>query len=136
VEAGIQAIACDVHMSRLAGMRGLGIPLVQLNAELPLPFGPVFDRVLVDAPCSGTGTLAHNPEIKWRLREEHFAELNKRQTRILENARAVLRPGGLLVYSTCSLEPEENENVAGPATMQRVPGQVEGDGFFARVLTA
>jgi 16S rRNA (cytosine967-C5)-methyltransferase len=134
MEANIDAVACDVNMNRLAGMRSLGIPLVQLNAELPLPFGPVFDRVLVDAPCSGTGTLAHNPEIKWRLREEHLAELQKRQARILEHARAVLKPGGLLVYSTCSLEPEENENVAGPATMQRVPGVVEGDGFFARVL--
>lgn len=134
LEAGVYAVACDIHMTRLAGLRSLNIPLVQLNAELPLPFGPVFDRVLVDAPCSGTGTLAHNPEIKWRLREEHLADLQKRQTRILENARAVLKPGGLLVYSTCSLETEENENVAGPATMQRVPGQVEGDGFFARVL--
>lgn len=136
LEFGVQAVGCDVHMIRLVGMRGLGIPLVQLNAECPLPFGPVFDRVLVDAPCSGTGTLAHNPEIKWRLREEHLAELHLRQVRILENAMRVLKPGGLLVYSTCSLEPEENESVAGPATMQRVPGQVEGDGFFARVLTA
>jgi 16S rRNA (cytosine967-C5)-methyltransferase len=136
LETGIQAIACDIHISRLAGLRGLEIPLVQLNAECPLPFEPVFDRVLVDAPCSGTGTLAHNPEIKWRLREEHLAELHARQLRILENARRVLKPGGLLVYSTCSLEPEENENVAGPATMQRLPGQVEGDGFFAHILTA
>jgi 16S rRNA (cytosine967-C5)-methyltransferase len=136
LEAGVYAVGCDIHMSRLAGMRALGIPLVQLNAECPLPFEPVFDRVLVDAPCSGTGTLAHNPEIKWRLREEHLAELHARQTRILENARRVLKPGGLLVYSTCSLEPEENETVAGPATMQRLPGQVEGDGFFACSLTA
>jgi 16S rRNA (cytosine967-C5)-methyltransferase len=136
LEAGVQAVACDVHLARLNGMRALGIPLVQLNAECPLPFEPVFDRVLVDAPCSGTGTLAHNPEIKWRLREDHLAELHARQTRILENAKRVLKPGGLLVYSTCSLEPEENEDVAGPATMQRLPGQVEGDGFFARSLTA
>jgi 16S rRNA (cytosine967-C5)-methyltransferase len=134
MEAGIQAIACDIHMTRLAGMRGVGIPLVQLNAEDVLPFEPMFDRVLLDAPCSGTGTLAHNPEIKWRLREEHLAELHARQKRILENAMRVLKPGGRLVYSTCSMESEENENVAGPATMQRVPGQVEGDGFFARVL--
>ncbi len=134
LESGVVAVACDIHPSRLSPMRRLGIPLVLLNAEHPLPFAPVFDRILVDAPCSGTGTLAHNPEIKWRLREDHFAELQKRQKRILENAQHALKPGGLLVYSTCSLEPEENESVAGPAAMQRLPGQVEGDGFFAAVI--
>lgn len=133
LESGVQAIACDVHMSRLSQMQDLQIPLVQLNAEQPLPFAPIFDSILVDAPCSGTGTLAHNPEIKWRLREEHLAELHARQARILENAKRVLKPGGVLVYSTCSLEPEENEAVAGPATMQRIPGQSPGDGFFAKV---
>jgi 16S rRNA (cytosine967-C5)-methyltransferase len=136
MESGVQGIACDIHMSRLAKMRDFGIPLVQLDAERPLPFEPVFDRILVDAPCSGTGTLAHNPEIKWRLREEHLSELQIRQSHILENARRILKPGGLLVYSTCSLEPEENEGVAGPAAMQRIPGQAEGDGFFAAVLLA
>lgn len=130
----MQAIACDLHMSRLRQMQDLHIPLVQLDAEQTLPFEPMFDRILVDAPCSGTGTLAHNPEIKWRLREEHLAELHARQSRILENAKRVLRPGGLLVYSTCSLELEENEDVAGPATMQRIPGQAQGDGFFAKVI--
>ncbi len=136
MEAGIRAIACDIHASRLIGMRSLGIPLVQLDAERPLPFEPVFDRILVDAPCSGTGTLAHNPEIKWRLREDHLLELQARQRKILGNAQRVLKPGGLLVYSTCSLEPEENEQVAGPAAMQRIPGQAAGDGFFAAVFRA
>jgi 16S rRNA (cytosine967-C5)-methyltransferase len=135
MESGLRAIACDVHMSRLEPMCSLGIPLIQLNAEQPLPFDAVFDRILVDAPCSGTGTLAHNPEIKWRLREEHVVGLAPRQSRILENARRVLKPGGLIVYSTCSLEPEENEAVAGKAAMQRIPGQSEGDGFFAAVLS-
>jgi 16S rRNA (cytosine967-C5)-methyltransferase len=134
LESGVQALACDIHMSRLKQMLDLQIPLVQLDAEQPLPFAPIFDRILVDAPCSGTGTLAHNPEIKWRLREEHLAELSARQCRILENAKRVLRPGGLLVYSTCSLEPEENEGVAGAAAMQRIPGEAAGDGFFAAVL--
>jgi len=134
VESGVAAIACDIHLSRLSPMRRFGIPLVQLNAEQELPFAPVFDRILVDSPCSGTGTLAHNPEIKWRLTPEQILEMQKRQKRILENALKSLKPGGLLVYSTCSLEPEENEDVAGPATMQRIPGQVEGDGFFAAAL--
>jgi 16S rRNA (cytosine967-C5)-methyltransferase len=136
LEADVRAVACDIHMSRLGAMRGLGIPLIQLDAEHDLPFAPVFDRILVDAPCSGTGTLAHNPEIKWRLREEHIAELQVRQSRILEHALRVLKPGGLLVYATCSLEPEENEGVAGPAAMQRIPGLSEGDGFFAAIQRA
>jgi 16S rRNA (cytosine967-C5)-methyltransferase len=134
IESGVHAIACDIHMSRLQLMKSLDIPLVQLNGEQPLPFEATFDRILVDAPCSGTGTLAHNPEIKWRLKEEHLADLQTRQKRILENAKRALKPGGVLVYSTCSLEPEENEGVAGPAAMQRIPGQVEGDGFFAAVF--
>jgi 16S rRNA (cytosine967-C5)-methyltransferase len=85
---------------------------VGLDARQPLPFAePVFDRVLVDAPCSGTGTLRRNPEIRWRIRPEDIAQLSRRQKLLLSNAAKVLKPGGRLVYSTCSLEPEENEEV-------------------------
>jgi 16S rRNA (cytosine967-C5)-methyltransferase len=70
-----------------------------------------FDRVLVDVPCSGTGTLAHNPEIKWRLKPEGLADLHLRQLQILRAAMRLVAPGGRLVYSTCSLEREENEEV-------------------------
>jgi 16S rRNA (cytosine967-C5)-methyltransferase len=62
-----------------------------------------FDRIPIDASCSGTGTLAHNPEIKWRLRPGDLADLRKRQVVLLEQGRRALAPGGLLVYSTCSL---------------------------------
>jgi 16S rRNA (cytosine967-C5)-methyltransferase len=65
----------------------------------------------VDVPCSGTGTLARHPEIRWRLRPEDLAELHARQAALLRNALQRLAPGGRLVYSTCSLEPEENELV-------------------------
>src|SRR5204862_3265313 len=95
----------------------------------------------VDAPCTGTGTLGRNPEIKWRLTPEDLADLPRRQQALLANARTVLEPGGLLVYSTCSLEPEENEAVAATVppdlvveTMRRLPGREDGDGFFAAVI--
>jgi len=80
------------------------------NAEA-LPLMPNFDRVLADVPCSGTGTLARNPEIKWRLRPEDLHDLHRRQVAILRAALGCLVPGGRLVYSTCSLEREENEDV-------------------------
>jgi 16S rRNA (cytosine967-C5)-methyltransferase len=70
-----------------------------------------FDRVLADVPCSGTGTLARNPEIKWRIKLADFADLHDRQVAILRAALSKLRHGGKLVFSTCSLEPEENELV-------------------------
>ena len=70
-----------------------------------------FDRVLADVPCSGTGTLAHNPEIKWRLKSQDLVDLQARQSGILRSAMRQVAPGGRLVYSTCSLEREENEEV-------------------------
>ena len=69
-----------------------------------------FDRILVDAPCSGTGTLARNPEIKWRLTPADLADLHAARAPA-RHRPAAPAPGGLLVYSTCSLEPEENQNV-------------------------
>ena len=76
-----------------------------------LPFSFAFDRILADVPCSGTGTLARNPEIKWRLKVEDLRDLQLRQLAILKSALAQLAMGGRLVYSTCSLEREENEEV-------------------------
>lgn len=111
-------IAADRHAHRLRAMRGQferlhlsGIELVELDAQKALPFRSGFDRILVDAPCSGTGTLARHPEIRWRLRPEQLSELHRLQVEILASALANLAPGGRLVYSTCSLEPEENEEV-------------------------
>ena len=76
-----------------------------------LPFGREFDRILADVPCSGTGTLARNPEIKWKLRPEDLVDLQGRQQAILASALRYLAVGGIIVYSTCSLETEENEAV-------------------------
>ena len=141
LEAGVRAVACDVHLHRLRELRGLAADLVVLDGTKPLPFTRRFDRVLVDAPCSGTGTLGRNPEIKWRLRPEDLADLHGRQVALLRNALAALVPGGLLVYSTCSLEPEENRDVVAEAAAgravqvsERLPGREAGDGFQAAVI--
>jgi 16S rRNA (cytosine967-C5)-methyltransferase len=80
-----------------------------------LPIAALFDRVLADVPCSGTGTLARNPEIKWRLSIEDLADLQARQVAILQSAMQRVCPGGRLVYSTCSLEKEENSAVVDKA---------------------
>jgi 16S rRNA (cytosine967-C5)-methyltransferase len=140
LETPVQAIACDLHLSRARTLLPLGIPVVVTDATTPLPFSKRFDRILVDAPCSGTGTLARNPEIKWRLQPRDILDLQGRQIAILGNALRQLAVGGLLVYSTCSLEREENEDVVAASgaevvrTMQRIPGRDPGDGFFAAVL--
>jgi 16S rRNA (cytosine967-C5)-methyltransferase len=89
------------------------VHLVALDATLPLPFATRFQSVLVDAPCSGTGTLARHPEIRWRLRPEQLGEFQALQRKLLHNALTQLAPGGRVVYSTCSMEPEENESVVG-----------------------
>jgi 16S rRNA (cytosine967-C5)-methyltransferase len=95
--------------------QGLGsVAIVQYDAESGLPFpDESFDTVLVDAPCSGTGTIRHNPEIRYFLGPADFAELSGKQLRILNNASKLVSPGGRLIYSTCSLEREENEIVCG-----------------------
>ena len=111
-------VATDRHAHRLRAMRNqfsrLGLDsvlIVELDAAHDLPFGRQFDRILVDAPCSGTGTLARHPEIRWRLRPEQLSEFHQLQVGILASAIKQLAPGGRIVYSTCSMEPEENEDV-------------------------
>lgn len=75
------------------------------------PFSGHFDIVLVDVPCSGTGTLGKKAELRWRIRESWFRELNTLQVRLIESAANLVAPGGILVYSTCSIESEENESI-------------------------
>jgi 16S rRNA (cytosine967-C5)-methyltransferase len=106
------------HRSRilreLAATQGNdSIQVVVADATGDLPFvNASFNRVLVDAPCSGTGTLRRNPEIRWRIQPSDIAELSSKQERILARAAEMVRPGGILLYSTCSLERDENEAVA------------------------
>lgn len=141
LEAGCRVIACDLHLSRLRRMKDLPCDLVVADASRALPFRRRFERILLDVPCSGTGTLARNPEIKWRLAPQKLEELHRLQVRLLSNALTLLAPGGLLLYVTCSLEPEENQQVleevldASPVqVVQRIPGRDPGDGFFAAVI--
>lgn len=86
--------------------------LLAYDAEKSLPFADeIFDVVLLDAPCSGTGTIRHNPEIRYFLAEKDIAELSLKQRAILQNASKLVKHGGRLIYSTCSLESEENEQI-------------------------
>jgi 16S rRNA (cytosine967-C5)-methyltransferase len=161
-----QIIACDIHAHRLetlvATCQRLGVTSVEplqlpASGELPFAEAETFDRVLIDAPCSGTGTLRRNPEIKWRLTPDDIRRLAELQFNLLARGAAVLKPGGRLIYSTCSLEREENEEViekflaanrefevvraSAPADCLTAEGLVRtfphrqgSDGFFAAVL--
>lgn len=107
-------IAAELHAHRAEllrkRVRAANVKVIQADA-LNLPDLGSFDRVLADVPCSGSGTLARNPEIKWRLRPEDLSDLHQRQVAILLAGLRQLARGGRAVYSTCSLEREENEAV-------------------------
>jgi 16S rRNA (cytosine967-C5)-methyltransferase len=166
-EPAAQVIAADLSLPRAlvlrANLRRLGraLPTVVADAARSA-FAGLFDRVVVDLPCSGTGTLRRNPELKWRIDEAEIGRLADQALRMLAGAAALVRrPGGLLVAITCSLEPEENEgviarfladapeyrfldlapllpepfdrHVAGPGLWRAVTGG-EHDGFTVQVL--
>jgi 16S rRNA (cytosine967-C5)-methyltransferase len=111
---GASVMAVELHPHRAGLLNKL---VSQSNVRViagdlrMLPFKEPFDRILVDAPCSGTGTLARNPEIKWRLQPEDLARFQTLQIELLTAAMKQVAPGGQLTYSTCSLEPEENQQV-------------------------
>ena len=132
-------MATVVSTMRLHELKSI-TPVI-LDASEPLPFAnESFDRVLVDAPCSGTGTLRANPEIRWRLAASDFEKFAAQQKQIVTRAIDVLKPGGRLIYSTCSVETEENEEVIkdlnlGLIRKLRTWPQREGsDGFFISIL--
>ncbi len=110
-------LCSDLSMRRLRDMRGraalYAVPRLDfVNADASQsPFSSRFDFILVDVPCTGLGTLRSNPDIKWKILEEHLERYQAREIAILTQSFAALRPGGQLVYSTCSTEPEENEEV-------------------------
>ena len=158
-------VAGDLHQSRVRILKAnceaqgvMGVKIVRYDAETALPFADgTFDAVLVDAPCSGTGTIRNNPEIRYFLKESDIREFHDKQLAILRNASKLVEPGGKLVYSTCSLETEENEAVveeflsrAADFTLERPetpsdlaaagrfvrtrPWEHDMDGFFAAVM--
>jgi 16S rRNA (cytosine967-C5)-methyltransferase len=134
----METVVATTRLHQLEGIR----PVI-LDAANPLPFWPeTFDKVLVDAPCSGTGTLRRNPEIRWRLTPDDIVVLAEQQKRILSRALEMVKPGGRLVYSTCSVEREENESVIREVperfrvvkTIRTWPHREGSDGFFVAVF--
>jgi 16S rRNA (cytosine967-C5)-methyltransferase len=113
-----EIVATDVRSARVQLLRDTvgasgasSIRVLQADLEAGLPFGPEFDVVLVDAPCSGLGTVRRDPDIRWRRAEADLAPLASAQLTMIRNAAEAVRPGGRLIYATCSSEPEENERV-------------------------
>ena len=120
-----QIVACESSPRRLAELRKrLAAYADRVECRLAdateLEEDAAFDLALVDVPCSGTGTLGRNPEIRHRLRLEDLPRLAERQRAILRAALRAVRPGGRVVYSTCSLEPEENEQVVAAVARRRI----------------
>jgi len=116
-EPQVAVVLADAELSRLSTLRenltrlGRPLPVVAADAAAS-PFAGTFDRVILDLPCSGTGTLRKNPELKWRLSEHEVGRLAAQADRLLARSAPLVAPGGLLVAITCSLEVEENEEVA------------------------
>jgi 16S rRNA (cytosine967-C5)-methyltransferase len=147
-----QVIACDVDERRLQTVaelsRRLGVSIIETRRLHPdrneePPAGP-FDALLVDVPCSNTGVLGRRPEVRWRLKPEDIGRLVRLQTKLLIQAGERVRPGAAIVYSTCSIEPDENRQVvdnvlralpdlALEAEEEQVPGRPADGGYWARL---
>jgi 16S rRNA (cytosine967-C5)-methyltransferase len=116
-EAGLELVAADVAIDRLDRLRknyrrlGRRIPIVAADASQPGLGSERFDRVIVDLPCTGTGTLRKHPELKWRVSEGEIGRLASLGRRLLDGSAQLVVPGGYLQAITCSLEQEENEAV-------------------------
>jgi 16S rRNA (cytosine967-C5)-methyltransferase len=158
-----RVVACDVAGGRVSELehrvRRWGCPnvhVVRADAGRP-PFRGPFDAVLLDAPCSGLGTIGRHPDIRWKVRPQDLEVQSRRQQALLSALAPLVRPGGALVYSTCSSEPEENEQpvqaflaadtrfalgaapdwagpFAEPPYLRTRPERDRGDAFFAAVL--
>ena len=152
VGPGGRVVALDLNYAGLKKTRGLAahlghrnVAVVRADAATALPLRPAsFDSVLLDAPCTGTGTMREHPEIRWRLAAGDFTRMAELQDRMIEQAAAVVRPGGALVYSVCSLAPEEGVGVVGnflarhnefavyapPGLRENFAGLIDDDGYL------
>jgi len=129
-DASIMLVACDLRQRRVDLLArttrtacATNVRIVQADVLSTLPFANRFDCVLLDAPCSGLGTLRRDPDIRWRRQEPDIKRFADAQLRMLRNVAAAVTPGGRLVYATCSSEPEENEQVV-EAFLNTVEGYV------------
>lgn len=139
-----QVVACDVRQRRVdtlgatvASGRATTVRIVAIDPDAALPFDAVFDVVAVDAPCSGLGTVRRDPDIKWRRTPDDLRAFQARQVDLLTRAARAVAPGGRLVYTTCSTEPEENAEVVA-AWLATAPGFTPAspaDGPSGAVLT-
>ena len=143
-------VACDIDQKRLdtvmslcRRMRAEGVEPVLLGENAEPPAGP-FDAAVVDVPCSNTGVLGRRPEVRWRLHPREFDHLIRLQTKLLIQAIERVRPRGVVVYSTCSIEPDENEGVVNAvgravpnlvleAEHHAIPGAPSDGGYWARI---
>jgi 16S rRNA (cytosine967-C5)-methyltransferase len=147
---GGYVVALERHASRARALRSnlierLSLPrawTVAGDAAAPPVRGP-FDRVLVDAPCSGLGVLRRRADARWRKEESSIVEMAALQAALLEGVAPLVRPGGALVYSVCSLEPEETEEIVIPFLKRHpefsledarpfLPPRFRGDDFYLR----
>jgi 16S rRNA (cytosine967-C5)-methyltransferase len=140
VAADVRARRIDLLRRTVAMSGARTIHVVQADARQPAPFRATFDLVFVDAPCSGLGTIRRDPDVRWRRSESDLTPLAAAQGEMLARLSATVCPGGRLVYSTCSSEPDENEAVvdafltAHPEFARTVPAAFEGAGHLRALL--
>jgi 16S rRNA (cytosine967-C5)-methyltransferase len=143
VAADVRGRRIDLLSRTVQAAGATCVRIVQADAAEILPFDGRFDCVLLDAPCSGLGTLRRDPDIRWRRTEDSLPGLAAAQLAMLSRTAEVVEPGGRLIYATCSSEPDENEEVVGrflaeradfaavPVTLPGAPGQLIGpEGYF------
>jgi 16S rRNA (cytosine967-C5)-methyltransferase len=147
--AGARVTAVDRSPARMARLRD-NFARLSLKAETAVAdaaewqgatSGESFDGILVDAPCTSTGTIRRHPDVAWLRLEADIGALTALQKRLLQRAVALLRPGGTLVYCTCSLEPEEGEQaiaalLASEPAMRRAPIEASEVAGLKEILTA